>query len=102
MLRLYRELLAIRRNNAALSRLDLQSLETHADEAEKLLFVRRWSDANEVLVVFHFGEKPATADLPFEDADWRPLLDTGALIEARRLTIPPHSFGVWSATRTSR
>ena len=97
MLRLYRELLAIRRSQPALSRLDLDAVETHADDAHGLLFVRRRAEGGDVLVVFHFGEEPASAEVPF-DGRWEALLDTGPSIEQRRLTIPPHSFGVWSAS----
>ena len=93
--RLYKQLLALRRDTPALKRLDLDAVETHADDERRVLLVRRWTESDQVLLAFHFGGKAQTVDIPFAPARWRPLIDTGAKIEGSRMTLPPHAFAVW-------
>ncbi|HEV7237676.1 MAG TPA: malto-oligosyltrehalose trehalohydrolase [Thermoanaerobaculia bacterium] len=93
MWRLYRQLLALRRDTPALRRLDLASLETHADDGKFVLLIRRWSDADQALVAFNFSDQAQTVEAP--EGNWAALMDTGAKIEGSRLTLPPHSFAVW-------
>jgi maltooligosyltrehalose trehalohydrolase len=90
--RLYRALLRLRRETPALRTLDLSVVETHADEAHRVLLVRRDS----VLLAFNFGEKTATIEIPFAPASWKAMLDTGAKIEGGRITLPPSSFALFS------
>jgi len=94
--RLYKQLLAFRRDVPALRNLDLASLETYADDTAGVLLVRRWSDADQALLAFNFDEKTHTIEIPFAHAQWRMLLDTGAKIEENRMTLPPISFALWS------
>lgn len=101
MLELYRGLLAVRRNHPALARLDLDAIETHADDELHLLAVRRWSENEEALAIFHFGDRPVSTELPFAIKDWQPMLDTEATLESNRLVMPPHSFGLWCASTKS-
>jgi len=89
--RLYKLLLALRRDVPALRRLDLDAVETHADDERRLLLVRR----DDTLVAFNFGEKAQCIDLPFAPAAWNALIDTGAKLEGNRLTLPPTSFAVF-------
>ena len=95
--RLYKQLLAFRRDTPALRRLDLASLETYADDHRRVLLVRRWSGEDQALVAFNFDEKAHSIEIPFAAAPWRALLDTGAKIEGNRVTLPPISFALWSA-----
>jgi maltooligosyltrehalose trehalohydrolase len=92
--RLYRQLLALRRDTPALRRLDLASLHVHADDTKQVLVMRRWSDDDQALVAFNFSDRAQTVDAP--EGEWHALLDTGAKIERSRLTLPPHAFAVWS------
>jgi maltooligosyltrehalose trehalohydrolase len=94
--RLYKKLLALRRDTPALRTLDLTSLETYADDARRILLVRRWTEADQALVAFNFDEKAHTIDIPFITTDWRALIDTGAKIEENRITLPPVSFALFS------
>ncbi|HUP62706.1 MAG TPA: malto-oligosyltrehalose trehalohydrolase [Thermoanaerobaculia bacterium] len=111
--RLYRQLLALRRDTPALRTLDLTKVETHADDERRLLFVLRWTadvpsarragrppssstDSDQVLLAFNFGEKAQCVDVPFAAA-WRALIDTGAKIEGTRVTLPPHTFALWAS-----
>jgi maltooligosyltrehalose trehalohydrolase len=95
--RLYRELLSLRRNTRALKRLDLNAIETHADDERATLLVRRWSDRDQALIGFNFSDAAQTLELPFAPAQWSMLIDTGAKIDGGRVTIPPHAFALWSA-----
>ena len=91
ILTLYRELLRLRRETPALRTLDLSRVETHVDEARRVLLVRR----DTVLIAFHFGAKAATVDIPFARANWKAMIDTGAKIETSRLTMPPSAFALF-------
>jgi maltooligosyltrehalose trehalohydrolase len=82
--RLYRQLLALRRDTPALRRLDLSSLETHADDEKQVLVIRR----GDTLTAFNFSDRDQTVDVP----PGRPLLETGAKLEDSRLTLPRHGF----------
>ena len=97
LLQPYRELLRLRRETPALRSLDLSAIDTHADDEHRILAVRRRADGDQVLVAFNFGEKARTIDLPFAEAEWRALIDTGAKIEGGRLTLPPTSFALFGA-----
>src|ERR1043166_5538866 len=92
ILGLYRSLLRLRRDTPALRTLDLARVETHADEAHRVLLVRR----DTVLIAFHFGEKTATVEIPFACAPWKAMIDTGAKIENGRITLPPNSFALFN------
>ena len=91
----YQKLLALRRDTPALRRLDLRSLETHADDARQVLLVRRGADAEQVLLAFNFSDKAQNVDAP--DGRWTVLLEAGAKLEGTRLTLPPHGFAAWRA-----
>ncbi|HJQ39670.1 MAG TPA: malto-oligosyltrehalose trehalohydrolase [Thermoanaerobaculia bacterium] len=95
--RLYKQLLAFRRETPALRSLDLASCETYADDHRRVLLVRRWSESDQALVAFNFDEKAHQIEMPFAHAPWRALLDTGAKLEANRVTLPPISFALWRA-----
>jgi maltooligosyltrehalose trehalohydrolase len=93
MWRWYQQLLRLRRDTPALRRLDLAGLETHADDERQVLLVRRRAESSEALVAFNFSDKAQTVDAP--EGQWRSLLETGAKLEEKRLTLPPHAVAVW-------
>jgi maltooligosyltrehalose trehalohydrolase len=95
MWRWYQQLLRLRRDTPALRRLDLASLETHADDAKRVLLVRRGTESEQALVAFNFSDAAQNVDAP--EGQWRPLLETGAKLEGTRLTLPPHAVAVWGA-----
>jgi maltooligosyltrehalose trehalohydrolase len=88
---LYSELFRLRRETPALRTLDLSCVETHVDEAHRVLLVRR----DNVLIAFNFGEKAATVDIPFAPAPWKAMIDTGATIEGGAIRLPPNSFALF-------
>src|SRR5438132_1854865 len=89
---LYAELLRIRRETPALNTLDLGRTEAHAADRKGVLIVRRSTDLDQALIAFNFSDREQTAVIPFEAASWSALIDTGAIIERERLTLPPNSF----------
>jgi len=93
--RLFRQLLALRRETPALRQLDLGSLETRADDEKQVLLLRRWSESDQVLIAFNFSDATQTVEVP--GAAWGALLDSGADLQDDRLTLPPHAFAVWGA-----
>jgi maltooligosyltrehalose trehalohydrolase len=91
---LYRQLLRIRREHPALRSLDLDAVETDADDTHKVLRIRRGAGESQVLVALNFSEEPQTVKIPAGSRLWRPLIDSGAAIEGDRLTLPPAGFAV--------
>jgi maltooligosyltrehalose trehalohydrolase len=79
---LYRELLALRRETPALRSLDLTRIETHADNERRVLFVRRWTDSDEVLLAFNFANEAQTAKIPFANA------------KKREITLAPYGWSL--------
>lgn len=88
----YQRLLRLRRETPALRSLDLDAVETDADDEQRLLFIRR----GDVLLAFNFAEEERRAKVPFS-GQWKPLLETDAQIDGSTVTLPPASFGVWNA-----
>lgn len=74
----YRELLALRRDVPALSHLSKDHQEVACFEREKVFFVRRWCEGDEVFMVFNFAEQPARLELPIPAGDWRLAVDSAA------------------------
>jgi 1,4-alpha-glucan branching enzyme len=58
----YQELLRIRREYPALAQ--GRNCQATAFEEDRVLFVRRWVDKSEMVLVFHFSDKPVDIDLP--------------------------------------
>jgi maltooligosyltrehalose trehalohydrolase len=98
---LYRELLRIRRETPALRALDLSSIETQADDERRTLLIRRWTANDQALVAFNFSDRSVTAPLPFAEAQWEALIDTGSKIDDAGITLPPFAFAAFSARPSS-
>lgn len=93
MRRLYKQLLALRRDHPALRKLDLDSLETFAWDTKQVLLVRRWSGEHQALVAFNFSDRAQNVDAPA--GAWHALMETGAKIEGGQVTLPPSGFAIW-------
>jgi maltooligosyltrehalose trehalohydrolase len=74
LLALYKRLFALRRELPALRSLDLDAVQTWADDERGVLIVQRGED---VLVAFNFSEEEQAVDIPAS------------------LKLPPLAFGVW-------
>jgi maltooligosyltrehalose trehalohydrolase len=73
---LYGELLRLRRELPALSRLSKDDLEVTGYESESVLFLQRWADAGQVFAAFNFGDAAVSLPLPVPAGSWRRLLDS--------------------------
>jgi maltooligosyltrehalose trehalohydrolase len=76
LLAFYRELIQLRQTVPALSRLDKDTMVVSADEKVQMLYVRRWSDVDEVVILFHFGQGQADVTLPVPAGHWHKRLDS--------------------------
>ena len=109
LLAFYRELLRLRHQLPALAELRKDRLETQSFETSKSLYVRRWSDTEEVAFVFNFSDAPATLTVPLSPGHWSTLLDAaddrwsgkGSSIPAAMtsdgavtLAVPPTAFSI--------
>jgi maltooligosyltrehalose trehalohydrolase len=108
--RLYKQLLAFRREIPSLRSLDLDAVETHADDERRVLLIQRRSGSQPVpgqperlshvsLTAFNFSDRSQTVTMPFARASWTAQLDTGAKIDGADVTLPPDSFALWIAER---
>jgi maltooligosyltrehalose trehalohydrolase len=72
----YHELINLRRTLPGLARPDKQRLETRGLEQEKVLLIRRWSDAGEAVVMANFSKEPKSVLLAVPEGQWRKVLDS--------------------------
>lgn len=72
----YRELIRLRSTLPALTFLSKETMEVSGYEAQKVLFVRRWSGDDEAFTVFQFGETEVSVALPVPEGRWRRVLDS--------------------------
>ncbi len=94
---LYKELLRLRAEAPALRTLDLDAVETHADDEQRTLVVKR----GDTLLAFNFSDEPRMIELPLGDAGWRTMIDTGARVEGNRLMMAAVSFGLYQTSVVS-
>jgi maltooligosyltrehalose trehalohydrolase len=73
---LYRELIRLRTTLPPLVHLNKDRLQAVGFEPEKVLYVRRWHDDQEVFMAFNFGESQASMSLPVPVGEWRKVLDS--------------------------
>lgn len=78
MLAFYKKLIQLRKTNPVLSKPDRKNLEVNADEAKKLLFLHRWHDENQVIILMNFSGKPQEFTLPERSTPWKLVLDSAA------------------------
>jgi maltooligosyltrehalose trehalohydrolase len=76
LLEFYRELIRLRKQYPALSTLEKEHLEVEGIDAELVLILRRWSETDEALVVYHLGGDARTFLLPLPTGRWEKTLDS--------------------------
>jgi len=76
LLEFYRELIRLRKEYPALSTLKKEHLEVEGIDAERVLILRRWSETDEALVVYHLGGDARTSLLPLPTGRWEKTLDS--------------------------
>ena len=70
----YKELIALRKDLPRIDRVGQDGLESRGHETEKVLYLRRWRGLKEAILVFNFGDSPASATLP--SGGWRKRMDS--------------------------
>ena len=86
----YGELIRLRREIPALAQLDKETMEVTGHELEKVLFVRRWSEGSEVLMVFGFHDTQVSLGSPVHAGRWQKRLDSTELRwQGNGISLPP-------------
>ncbi|MBI2908934.1 MAG: malto-oligosyltrehalose trehalohydrolase [Chloroflexi bacterium] len=70
----YRELLQLRKSLLALVCLDREHAEVAA--YDRILYLRRWGEGDQVFAAFNFDDAPAQTSLPLPPGRWRKRLDS--------------------------
>ena len=94
---LYRELLRLRRETPALRSLDLDAVETHADDERRTLLVQR----GDTLIAFNFSDREQEIELPYEGL-YSTMLETGVRMDRTRLVLEPEAFALIQCDSFSR
>jgi len=72
----YRELIRLRREIPALAYVSKDGLEVKGFERQKLLFLHRWVNYSEVVIVFNINKDQTSVMLPVPAGHWRKELDS--------------------------
>ncbi|MEX2262989.1 MAG: malto-oligosyltrehalose trehalohydrolase [Bryobacteraceae bacterium] len=76
VLAFYKELIRLRKSCPALASLSKDCMDVRGLEDERVLFVRRWSESQELVALLHVSSGAARTALPFPTGQWRKLLDS--------------------------
>jgi maltooligosyltrehalose trehalohydrolase len=76
LLELYRELIRLRKQTPSLAALDKDAMEVVAWEKKGLLFVRRWTTADEVFIVYNFSSSREACEVPLVAGGWSKIVDS--------------------------
>lgn len=76
LLDFYKELIRLRKEVPSLAHLSKEAMETLGYEKEEVLLLRRWTNEEETVVVFHFGKVPNSLALSLPAGRWHKLLDS--------------------------
>jgi len=76
LLGLYNELIRLRKATPALACLSKDRMEVLGYEKERIIFIRRWDENNEAIVVFNFSDRQTSVVLPFSSGLWHRRLDS--------------------------
>lgn len=71
----------------ALSRRDNEYLETWSLEDRKLVFIRRWEESEQILLLANLGKTDASIPAPVSEGEWHKVIDS-----AERCWEGPDSF----------
>ncbi len=76
ILEFYRELINLRKQIPALSNLDRECLDVRSDEKKKTVFIQRWKDSDEALVLLNFNKNDIKAGPINYENNWKKVLDS--------------------------
>jgi len=72
----YRELLRLRKAVPPLADLNKETMNVRGYENEQVLFVHRWNEVGQVILVESFGHADISITLPIPSGSWRKMLDS--------------------------
>ena len=72
----YRKLFRLRKEIKALRMLSKKNMEVRAFEKPKVLYVRRWKDSSEAVIISNFADKEVKIKLPVPEGQWSKSLDS--------------------------
>ncbi|MBR8832482.1 MAG: malto-oligosyltrehalose trehalohydrolase [Stigonema ocellatum SAG 48.90 = DSM 106950] len=106
----YQHLIQLRNTIPALVKRERQNLEVGFQEAEKLVWWRRWSDDNQILCLMNFNQSDITFQPNLTSSGWKKLLDSadeqwqgsGSLLpekinSGQELTLRSQSFALYES-----
>ena len=76
MLAFHKELLRLRKSMPALRSLKKDTMSVSSFEEDRVLAVRRWNEASEVLVIFHFNDRLLNQFRGIPTGVWRKCFDS--------------------------
>jgi maltooligosyltrehalose trehalohydrolase len=76
LLEFYKEVIRLRKTSSALALLSKERLEVKGFEKEKILFVRRWSDNEEIFLGYNFSDTSISLELPVPAGHWHKQMDS--------------------------
>jgi len=104
----HQHLIQLRRTIPALKKLDKTSLEVSSIEAEKILFLRRWTDDSQIFCILNFNEQQVAFTPALPQGNWKKILDSaeakwmgpGSTLPEKitsdpELIVTPHSFALY-------
>jgi len=109
----YQELIRLRKELPALAHLSKEQMDVVGFEREKILYVRRWCEVQDVCLMLHFGRSQTSLRLPLPVGQWHKRLDSaeerwcgpgspvGLAVESDgevSLTLPPESCLLFAHT----
>ena len=108
LLELYQQLIQLRRSIPALKDLDKHKLTVESIEADRLLFLHRWSNNSQVFCIMNFNQKDVLFKPTLPPGEWQKILDSadvewmgsGAILPNKltarqQLTIKSQSFALY-------
>lgn len=75
----YQHLIQLRRSHPALKQLDKQCLQVTAVEADHLIIMHRWHEADQVFYLMNFGDRNVTLEPDLPTGSWQKLLDSASI-----------------------
>jgi len=72
----YRELFGLRKTIPALANLNKDAMTVRGYDNEQVLFVHRWSEDGQAIIIENFSRAEASVSLPIPDGHWRKILDS--------------------------
>jgi maltooligosyltrehalose trehalohydrolase len=104
----HQHLIKLRRTIPALKKLDKTTLEVSSIEAEKILFLRRWTDDSQIFSILNFNKEQVAFTAALPQGNWKKILDSvdakwmGAgstlpekITSEQELTVKPQSFALY-------